>query len=53
VFTAPKSHYILTGITRDVVLHLCGKKDIPFEEFPILESKMKKAEEFFITSATT
>lgn len=53
VFTAPKSHYILPGITRDVVLDLCRKKDIPFEEFPILESRMKKAEEFFITSTTT
>lgn len=53
VFTAPKSHYILSGITRDVVLDLCRKRNIPFEEFPILESRIKKAEEFFITSTTS
>jgi D-alanine transaminase len=50
--TAPKSQYILPGITRQVVLDLCHKLDIPIKQFPILEEKLALAEECMLVGTT-
>ena len=46
--TYPKTNYILPGVTRDVVLELCGQLSIPFDEAPIYESRLKEADELMI-----
>ena len=50
--TAPKSDYILAGITRDVVLQLCQKLNIVVNEFPIFSNRLKAADELMILSTT-
>ena len=45
LFTHPKDNCILPGVTRDVISNLCGKCNIPFNEVPILEKDLKKADE--------
>ncbi|MCI0496288.1 D-amino-acid transaminase [candidate division KSB1 bacterium] len=50
--TAPISNYILAGITREIVLELCGKLSIPVKEFPILESDLKNADELMLVGTT-
>ena len=50
--TYPKSHYILGGITREVVLDLCGELGIPCAEFPILESQLREADELMLVGTT-
>jgi len=52
VVTAPKTNYILPGITRDVVVGLCAEIGVPVHEAPILEHQLGKAEELFLTSTT-
>jgi len=46
--TYPDSNYILPGITRQIVLDLCEELGIPVRKFPILESKLKEADELMI-----
>jgi len=50
VVTAPKTNYILPGITRDVVIGLCADIGVPVHEAPILEHQLGEAEELFLTS---
>jgi D-alanine transaminase len=50
VVTAPKTNYILPGITRDVVVGLCAGIGVPVNEAPILEHQLGEAEELFLTS---
>jgi len=50
VITAPKTNYILPGITRQVVIGLCAEIGIPVCERPILENQLREAEELFLTS---
>jgi len=52
VVTHPKTNLVLAGITRDVVLELCGNLGLPTRESPILESDLPKADELFVTSTT-
>jgi D-alanine transaminase len=52
LYTAPKSHLILEGITRKVVLELCEKFKIDFREEFINKDDLKSFDEFFITSTT-
>jgi D-alanine transaminase len=52
VTTHPNTNLTLGGITRDVVLELCGSLGIPSREAPILESRLFDAEELFVTSTT-
>ncbi|HEX7588082.1 MAG TPA: aminotransferase class IV, partial [Anaerolineae bacterium] len=51
--TYPRSNYILGGITRQVVLELCGKLGIPVREFPILQKDLRLADELFLSGTTT
>lgn len=46
--THPASHYILAGITREVVLELCRALNIPFRESPIHEGDLSAANELMI-----
>lgn len=50
VVTAPKTNYILPGITRDVAIRLCADIGVPVREAPILEHRLGEAEELFLTS---
>ncbi|HUT71256.1 MAG TPA: aminotransferase class IV [Desulfatiglandales bacterium] len=53
VVTAPKTNYILGGITRQVVLDLCKDLSIPFQERPILEPELQHAEELMVIGTIT
>jgi D-alanine transaminase len=53
VFTAPLSNYILSGVTRKIVLELCSKNKIDFCEEYINVNELKTFDEFFITGTTT
>lgn len=52
LFTAPLNNYILPGITRNVVLKLAKKLDIPVQERPIFESDLPDLEEAMIVGTT-
>jgi D-alanine transaminase len=52
VYTHPKSHYILPGITRSVVIELCSKIGLKLVEYPVLESQLETADEMMIVSTT-
>ena len=49
LYTHPKDNRILPGITREIILELCGKNNIPVREVPILEKELKKADECMLT----
>lgn len=51
--TYPKSPYILAGVTREVVLELCEKLNIPFKEYPILEKDLRNTDELLICNTTS
>lgn len=48
--TPPRSQYVLAGVTRQAVLELCRELGIPFDEFPILEPWLARAQECLIMS---
>ena len=50
--TAPKSNYILPGITREVVLQLCRELNITVDESPISEKRLKEADELMLLSTS-
>ena len=50
--TAPKSNYILPGITREVVLQLCREIDITVDESPISVNRLKEADELMLLSTS-
>lgn len=50
--TPPKTPAILPGITRDVILELARKNNIPCSEEPIAKDSIKTASEIWITSST-
>lgn len=52
LITPPKSNQLLSGITRDRILQLAKKNNIPFEEKSISMSDLKNADEIWITSST-
>lgn len=49
VFTPPPEAGILIGVTRRVVVGLCGKLGIALEERPISVAELHSAEEVFLT----
>lgn len=51
--TAPKSNYILHGVTREVVLQLAAREGIPCNEGPIPANKLYGADELFITGTVS
>jgi D-alanine transaminase len=52
LMTPPKSSAILPGITRDVILEIARKNNIPCREQAISMDDLKKADEIWITSST-
>ena len=48
-FTPPPEAGILIGVTRRVVVELCGKLGIPLEEKPISVARLRSADEVFLT----
>jgi D-alanine transaminase len=52
IYTAPKSRLILEGITRKVVLELCDRFKMDYQEEFINKEDLKSFDEFFITSTT-
>ena len=50
--TAPKSNYILAGVTRQAALDICKREGIPCSEEPIYITDLANAEEMFITGTT-
>lgn len=51
--TYPTSHYILGGITRQVVIDLCHQLNIPVKEFPILIDSLPDIDEMMLMSTTS
>jgi D-alanine transaminase len=52
LMTPPLSPYILPGITRDVILEIARKNNIPCSEQAIAQAEIAKASELWITSST-
>jgi D-alanine transaminase len=52
VMTAPEGPRILSGVTRNVVLDLAKKNDIPIEERFIPVDVLYRADEVFLTGTT-
>jgi D-alanine transaminase len=52
ICTPPRSHEILGGITRDLVIELCREHDLPVREREINETELRKATEIWVTSST-
>jgi D-alanine transaminase len=52
LMTPPKSPAILPGITRDVILEIARKNNIPSSEQAISRAELKLASEIWITSST-
>ena len=53
VFTAPLSNYILSGVTRKIVLELCKENKINICEEYVKVNDINNFDEFFITGTTT
>ncbi|TKJ41300.1 D-amino-acid transaminase [candidate division LCP-89 bacterium B3_LCP] len=52
VITRPRTNYILAGITRKMVIEICQKSSIPFQERSIFETEAHEAQELFIAGTT-
>lgn len=53
VTTAPRTNYILHGVTRDCVIELAGGMGIPVDERTIPVDELYGADEVFFTGTTT
>lgn len=53
VTTAPKSNYILHGVTRDLVIELAAGLGLPVAERAIPLAELYRADEVFFTGTTT
>lgn len=51
--TAPRTNYILPGITRDVVLELALEERVPVREYALLLEELPRVSELFLTSTTS
>ncbi len=52
LITPPKSNFLLPGITRDLILELAAKNNVPYQEMAITEAKLRDADEIWMTSST-
>jgi D-alanine transaminase len=52
IITPPKSTFLLSGITRDRILTLAQKHQLPCREEKIAEQDLSTADELWITSST-
>ena len=51
--TYPRSNYILSGITRDVLLELAVEEGVNVRETPILQQEIGRLDELFVTGTTS
>ncbi len=51
--TAPRSNYILHGVTREFIIELAGALGIPVEERAIQIGELRAADEVFLSGTTT
>jgi D-alanine transaminase len=52
IITPPKSHLILPGITRDLVVELARQHGMAVQEREITEAELKSADEIWLSSST-
>jgi D-alanine transaminase len=52
VITPPVSRFILPGITRQSILNICKRLDIPYDEKPFGRQELTGADEIFLTSVS-
>jgi len=52
VITPPKSNLLLPGITRDLVVELAEKNNMPHEVRDVAEAELDTADEIWLTSST-
>ncbi len=52
VLAPPKSHFMLPGITYDVVLELARSLELPHQVRPVSEAEVRGAQEVWLTSST-
>jgi len=52
LFTHPLNNFILSGITRKIVLKICENLNIPVIETPVLESEIRRFDELLIIGTT-
>ncbi len=52
LITPPKTHDLLPGITRDLILELAGRHALPFREGDITRAELAGADEIWIASST-
>jgi D-alanine transaminase len=52
VTTPPTGHLLLPGITRDLVVELCQRHQIPCQEQRLDEEALRQADEIWLTSST-
>ena len=52
VRSSPRTNYILPGVTRAVVLELCGEAGFEVAEEPIFVDELYRADEVFIAGTT-
>ena len=50
--TPLKDNKLLSGVTRDLIIELIRKAEIPYEETTISEAELRKSDEIWITSST-
>lgn len=52
VMTPPKGPFILSGITRDLILEVMAGAQLPFQEIAFSETQLRHADEVWVTSST-
>jgi D-alanine transaminase len=53
LYTHPKSNYILSGISREIVIEICRKEGIPLQEQAPTEEQLFEADEVFLVGTST
>jgi len=52
IYTAPKDEKVLPGITRELIIELALKNQMPLIEQAVTEEQLKQADEIWISSST-
>lgn len=52
IISPPKSHLILPGITRDLIIELAQQHHMPVQEREITKAELKAADEIWLSSST-
>jgi len=52
VITPPEGAFILTGVTRDLILEVLQAANLPYRVENVSESQLRQADEIWVTSST-